>query len=98
MVAGFGSGVIVAIAGGVIYGHYWVQRNVSPLVGQAVEHFLNRPVELGPLTGVSLTHLEFGATSIPATAADPNWVQLEGLKISYHPPADHHRRGPPSLF
>ncbi|WLT38180.1 DUF748 domain-containing protein [Synechocystis sp. B12] len=67
------------------YGHYWVQRNVSPLVGQAVEHFLNRPVELGPLTSVSLTHLEFGATSIPATATDPNWVQLQSLKISYNP-------------
>ncbi|MBE9197325.1 hypothetical protein IQ219_18890, partial [Synechocystis sp. LEGE 06083] len=67
MVVGFGSGVVVAIAGAATYGHYWVQRNVSPLVGQAVEHFLNRPVELGPLTSVSLTHLEFGATSIPAT-------------------------------
>ncbi|QHV00111.1 translocation/assembly module TamB domain-containing protein [Synechocystis sp. CACIAM 05] len=85
MVVGFSSGVVVAIAGGATYGHYWVQRNVSPLVGQAVEHFLNRPVELGPLTSVSLTHLEFGATSIPATATDPNWVQLQSLKISYNP-------------
>ncbi len=85
IVAGFSSGVIVAIAGGVTYGHYWVQQNVSPLVGQAVEHFLNRPVELGPLTSVSLTHLEFGATSIPATSNDPNWVKLQGLKISYNP-------------
>ncbi|QUS60381.1 translocation/assembly module TamB domain-containing protein [Synechocystis sp. PCC 7338] len=85
MVVGLGSGMVVAIAGAATYGHYWVQRNVSPLVGQAVEHFLNRPVELGPLTSVSLTHLEFGATSIPATPSDPNWVQLQGLKISYNP-------------
>ncbi|AIE74029.1 MULTISPECIES: translocation/assembly module TamB domain-containing protein [unclassified Synechocystis] len=82
---GFGSGLVVAIAGAVTYGNYWLQREVSPLVGNAIEHFLNRPVALGPLTGVSLTHLEFGATSIPATSTDPTRVELQGLKIGYNP-------------
>ena len=82
---GFGTGALVAIAGGVMYGNYWVEREVSPLVEVGIEHFLNRPVQLGKLTGVSLTHLEFGATSIPATAKDPNWVKLKGLKVSYNP-------------
>lgn len=82
---GFGTGALVAIAGGVGYGNYWIERNIVPLVENGIEVFLKRPVQLGELTGVSLTHLEFGATSIPATANDPNWAQLQGLKISYNP-------------
>lgn len=76
----------MAIAVGVgYYGHIWVYNDVAPLVGQSIQQFLNRPVELGALQSVSLTHLEFGPTHIPATPQDPNWVKLQGLRVSYNP-------------
>jgi translocation and assembly module TamB len=55
------------------------------LVERSINNFLNRPVTLGELKSVSLTHLEFGATTIATTAQDPNWVKLKGLRVSYNP-------------
>ncbi len=85
-------GGMAAIAVGIGYGHYWVQAEVAPLVGKGITEFLNRPVQLGKLTGVSLTHLEFGKTLIPATPHDPNWVTLQGLRIGYNPLQYLHNR------
>ncbi|MFM1842226.1 MAG: hypothetical protein RLZZ490_962 [Cyanobacteriota bacterium] len=75
-----------AIAVGVgYYAHGWVYNDVAPLVERGVQDFLNRPVTLGKLKSVSLTHLEFGGTTIASTQHDPNWVKLQGLRISYNP-------------
>lgn len=79
-----GGGAAIAVGIG-YYGHVWVYNDVAPLVEQGIRHFLNRPIELGKLTSVSLTHLEFGPTQIPSTPQDPNWVNLQGLRVSYNP-------------
>ena len=67
------------------YGHVWVYNDVAPLVEKGIKNFLNRPVTLGQLKSVSLTHLEFGATTIATTGQDRNWVKLKGLRIGYNP-------------
>jgi len=83
---GIGCVGAAAIAMGAGYvGHQWVYHDVAPLVERAINDFLNRPVALGELKSVSLTHLEFGVTTIGTTGHDPNWVKLQGLRISYNP-------------
>ncbi|MEB3226826.1 MAG: DUF748 domain-containing protein, partial [Synechocystis sp.] len=80
-----GVGAVTIAVGVGYYTHTWIYHDVAPLIEQGIENFLNRPVTLGELKTVSLTHLEFGETTIATTAQDPNWVKLQGLRIAYNP-------------
>lgn len=81
-------GGIVAIAGVGGLG-YWgtkvlVQQQLSPFLEQQLSKILERPVDVGEVTAFSWQGIEFGKTTIPATATDPDKVTVEGLKVGFN--------------
>jgi translocation and assembly module TamB len=79
-----GGTVLVAFGGGLIYGWFFLQRQLVPLVETELTDFLNRPVEIGSVEGFSLSHLRFGASKIAATSSDPTNISLEAVEVNYN--------------
>ncbi|MHC5832046.1 MAG: hypothetical protein ACYT04_92740, partial [Nostoc sp.] len=44
---------------------------------------LNRPVKLGRVTQFSLTGVQFGASTIPATPTDPDQAAIESVEVGF---------------
>ena len=80
-----GLGVAVALGGGLSYGYYFVQQDLSPFIAKNLSSAINRPVKLGKVTKFSLTAIEFGKTAIPATKEDRDWVAVEKIKVGFKP-------------
>ena len=78
-------GVAVALGGGLSYGYYFVQQELSPFIAKNLSSAINRPVKLGKVTKFSLTAIEFGKTAIPATKEDRDWVAVEKIKVGFKP-------------
>ncbi len=70
---------------GLIYGWYIIQRKLIPLIETEASEYLNRPLKLGDLKGLSLTGARFGSSSLPATPTNPDWVTVEAVKIDLNP-------------
>jgi translocation and assembly module TamB len=75
----------VTVLGVGIYGQYFVQTQIAPLIGQGLGDFLNRPVKLGKLEAVSFNSLRFGASRLEKTPQDPDQVSMAGLEIHFNP-------------
>jgi translocation and assembly module TamB len=67
-----------------IYGWFFLQRQLVPLVETELTDFLNRPVEIGSLEGFSLSHLRFGTSKIAATSSDPTNISLAAVDVNYN--------------
>lgn len=74
-------GVIVGIC------RLWtfVQTELTPLAQQSLTTTLNRPVKLGKVTQFSLTGVQFGASTIPATSTDPDRAAVEAVEVGFDP-------------
>ncbi len=80
------TGATVALVGsGYYYGQYFVQTQIAPLVSQGLGHFLNRPVQIGPVQSVSWSSIRFGPSALGATPQDPDRVTMAGLEITFNP-------------
>ena len=71
--------------GGLIYGWYFVQRKLVPLVETEVGNYLERPLELGELKSISPTGASFGESALPATEDNPDFVEVERVKVNFAP-------------
>ena len=69
--------------GGLIYGWYFVQRKLVPLVETEVGNYLHRPLELGELKSISPTGASFGNSALPATEDNPDFVEVERVKVNF---------------
>jgi len=63
--------LLLAIVVGIWRLWTFVQTELTPLAQQSLTTTLNRPVKLGRVTQFSLTGVQFGASTIPATPIDP---------------------------
>ncbi|MBW4612168.1 MAG: translocation/assembly module TamB domain-containing protein [Desmonostoc vinosum HA7617-LM4] len=63
----------------------FVQKDLTPLAQKSLTTTLNRPVQLGKVTGFSLTGVRFGASAIPATATDPDQAVVESVEVGFDP-------------
>ncbi|MEH2459501.1 translocation/assembly module TamB domain-containing protein [Nostoc sp.] len=61
----------------------FVQTELTPLAQQSLTTTLNRPVKLGRVTQFSLTGVQFGASTIPATPTDPDRAAIESVEVSF---------------
>ena len=73
---------IVALGYGGV--QYLVRKKLPPLIESQVSKIIDRPLDLGEVKGFSLGGIEFGQTTIPATANDPDRISVEGLKIDFN--------------
>jgi translocation and assembly module TamB len=70
----------IALVGGVSVagaGIWFVRNRLAPLVETSLTNIINRPVNVGPVEGFSLTHIQFGESRVPPTPTDEDgaWVE-----------------------
>jgi translocation and assembly module TamB len=63
------------------------QQQLVPEVTRLLTATLDRPVQLGAIEQVSLTHLRIGRSAIPATDTDRDQVTVEVIEIRFDPVA-----------
>ncbi|MEO1669395.1 MAG: translocation/assembly module TamB domain-containing protein [Cyanobacteria bacterium J06631_2] len=68
---------------GLIYGWYFVQRKLIPLIETEAGNYLHRPLELGRLKSLSPTKASFGKSALPATSDNPDFVKVQEVKINF---------------
>ncbi|MEH1848414.1 MAG: translocation/assembly module TamB domain-containing protein [Nostoc sp.] len=61
----------------------FVQTELTPLAQQSLTTTLNRPLKLGRVTQFSLTGVQFGASTIPATPTDPDRAAVEAVEVGF---------------
>ena len=76
--------LLVSLGGGFGYGYFLLQQRLTPLVDRELTNLLNRPVEIGPVNGVSLTGVRLGQSAIPATAVDPDRATVEAVDVAFN--------------
>jgi len=76
--------LLSGIGGGMIWVWFFVYKQLAPQVETTVTKLLNRPVKLGPVEGFSPTGLRFGASSLPATAKDPDRATTEAVEVTFN--------------
>jgi translocation and assembly module TamB len=77
--------LLLAMGGGIWRLWSFVQNELTPLAANGITNTINRPVNLGEVTGFSLTGVEFGASNIPATATDADWAEVEAVTVRFDP-------------
>ncbi len=76
--------LLSGIGGGLTWVWFFVHRQLAPQVETTVTKLLNRPIKLGEVEGFTLTGLRFGASSLPATATDPDRASAEAVEVSFN--------------
>ena len=76
----------VAAMGGLGYWgvQYLVKKKLPPFLETQIGNIIDRPIDLGEVKGFSLGGIEFGKTTIPPTANDPDKVSVEGVKVGFN--------------
>ncbi|MDB9374738.1 translocation/assembly module TamB domain-containing protein [Nodularia sphaerocarpa] len=77
--------LLVGMAVGIWRLRNFVQQELTPLAQSGITNTLNRPVNLGEVTGFSLTGVQFGASSIPATPTDPDRAVVDAVEVGFDP-------------
>jgi translocation and assembly module TamB len=63
----------------------WVATNLSPTIARELTKALDRQVAIGPVENIGFNEINFGASSLAATAESPNKVAVKAIKISFDP-------------
>ena len=70
---------------GLIYGWYFVNRKLVPLIEKEAGNYLHRPLELGKLKSISPLGGSFAQSALPATKDNPDFIKVNGVKIDLAP-------------
>ena len=80
-----GLAAIAALGGLGYWGvQYLVTKKLPPFLETQIGNIIDRPIDLGEVKGFSLGGIEFGETTIPATAQDADKVSVEGVKVGFN--------------
>lgn len=77
--------LLVGLIGGIWRLWTFVHQELTPLAEKNLTTTLNRPVKLGKVTNFSLTGVQFGASTIPATATDSDRADVEAVEVGFNP-------------
>lgn len=80
-----GLGLFAIVVVGLLYGQWWAQRNLAPIIAQELTKSLKRPVKVGEIESVWLNRIEIGKTAIPATGNDPSNLSIDRVVASFDP-------------
>ena len=75
--------LLLVLAGGAWWLRMFVYEQLAPLVEKNLTQTFNRPVRVGQVERFSLTGLRLGASSVPATATDPDRASVEAVEVSF---------------
>lgn len=62
----------------------FINQQLAPLVSDNLSKTFDRPVKVGPVQGISLNQLNFGQSTVPATATDPDRITIEAVKVHFN--------------
>ena len=82
--AAIGILLLTGVGGGIGWGWWFVDRELVPLVTRELTKLLNRPVNVGQIQSISLGSIRAGKSTIPATASDPDSVEIDGVKVRFN--------------
>ncbi|BAZ43658.1 hypothetical protein NIES4102_06590 [Chondrocystis sp. NIES-4102] len=68
-----------------VYGWYFLQRKLVPLIEKEASNYLHRPLKLGELKTITPTGASFGESSLPATPDNPDYLAAPTVKVSLAP-------------
>ncbi|WP_245602588.1 translocation/assembly module TamB domain-containing protein [Gloeothece verrucosa] len=77
--------MLVSITGGLVYGRFVIEQQLAPILEKELSDFLNRPVKIGSVEGISLTGVRFGKSEILPTPTDPAKISLAEVDVSFNP-------------
>ncbi|MEM8639831.1 MAG: translocation/assembly module TamB domain-containing protein [Cyanobacteria bacterium P01_G01_bin.54] len=66
-------------------GWFGLQHYLQPFIEQQVANTLDRPVELGRVTGISLNRIHFGPTRLPAQPDDADYGLAQAVDVRFTP-------------
>ncbi|MGB7381492.1 MAG: DUF748 domain-containing protein, partial [Rivularia sp. (in: cyanobacteria)] len=81
----FGGLLLVGISVGIWRLQSFIQQDLAPLVEKNLTNIIDRPLELGEVKGFTLSGVKFGASAIPATAADADNVKADAIEVGFSP-------------
>ena len=81
----FGGSLLFGSITGINWGMTYTQQHLAPEITQLLAETLDRPVQLGPVEQVSLTHIRIGASTVPATATDRDTITVDAIDIQFNP-------------
>ena len=78
--------ILLGSAGsGLVYGWYFIQRKLVPLIETEAGNYLQRPLELGKLQSISPTGASFAKSALPATEDNPDFAKVNKVKVNLAP-------------
>jgi hypothetical protein len=82
---GWGVAILTA-AGALGYAgvNYLVKQKLPPFLETQIANIIDRPINLGEVEGFSLTGIKLGKSTIPATATDPDRINLDGIEVGFN--------------
>lgn len=82
-----GGAVLVLIIVGTLIARAFVYRRLGPIVETSVGNLIDRPVEIGPITGFSLSSIQIDGAAIPPTLDDDDYAKVPRVDVSFNPVA-----------
>jgi translocation and assembly module TamB len=73
-----------AVVAGKTVGHYLIEKDLIPLIETELNEFLHRPIDIGDLESFSLINARFGASKLPATADNPDTLEVDGVEVDFN--------------
>ncbi|TVR05937.1 MAG: hypothetical protein EA395_14980, partial [Phormidium sp. GEM2.Bin31] len=76
--------LLTVLAGGTIWGWRFVQYQLAPLLSEELGKLLERPIEVGELDRVSLTHVRFGESQVLPSEDQPSQASIEAVHVGFN--------------
>ena len=80
-----GGFLLLGIFGGTWLLRSFIRKDLAPLVEKNLTNIIDRPLNLGKVESFSLSGVKFGASAIPATAADTDKVKADAVEVGFDP-------------
>ncbi|NET11292.1 MAG: hypothetical protein F6K16_42750, partial [Symploca sp. SIO2B6] len=84
--AAIGGGVVVLVGvAGTLAARFFVYRQLGPMIENILGGLINRPVEIGPITGFSLSGIQIDGAAIPPTVDDEDYAKVPKVEVGFNP-------------
>lgn len=77
--------LLVGTVGAVSWLWFFVNSDLKSLVAKELEKLIDRPIKIGSIEQYYLTGLRIGASAIPPTETDPDFVKVPTVNVRFDP-------------
>ncbi|VEP18087.1 conserved hypothetical protein [Hyella patelloides LEGE 07179] len=69
---------------GKVVGYHLIEKDLIPLIETELDEYLHRPIDIGDLETFSLISARFGESELPATADNPDTLEVSQIKVNFN--------------